>query len=350
MHKAKRFTIKDVAREANVSVSTVSHALNDTRYVKAETKTRIQAIARQLDYNASKLAAGLRKKSLRMIAVFVANIESQFFAKVLKGINRVALSHDFHTMVVNTFYNQAEEEKIIENLKNQLIDGAIFVSGFDNRHCIKRLHDQGFPFVLVARKLDKDYPSVLIDNFAATRSAVGYLSDGGHRKIGYLTMDFKGKKTLTERFAGYRQGLKDCGLSFDPNRVVIGAPDMIDEMEKSYLLCSKHFRARSWPSALIAATDHLAAGAYAACKEMGLKIPEHLSVVGFDNLPLAKFLDPPLTSIKQPKEEMGAYAMEMLMKRLSGEKIEKKWMMMDTKFIERKSVGPAHASMPAGPD
>ncbi len=338
MNRSKRYNIKDVAKKADVSISTVSHALNDTRYVKAETKSKIKKVAEQLNYRPSTIATGLRRKTLKTIAVFVANIESQFFAKVLKGINRVALTNDYHTIMVNTFYDQIEEEKVVEKLKNQFIDGAVFVSGFDNKGCIQKLSQDRFPFVLVARKISRGFPSILVDNFKALREAVCYLYGLGHRDIGYLTMDYRGRNTVSERFEGYMQGLKDIGISYNPEKVLIGGSRMIDEMEEGYLVCMKQFGGKKVPKALIAATDNLAAGAYTALKEIGLRIPGDVSVIGFDNLPLSKFLDPPLSTVKQPKEEMGACAMNMLLDLMEGNEIKNKWVLLDTKIIERGSV------------
>lgn len=336
----KKITIKDVAIRAQVSVSTVSHALNGTRYVKEETKKKIKKIADELNYKPSVIATGLRKKSLNIIAVFVANIVSQFFSKVISGINKVAYENGIHVIMINTFYNQEEEKQTIKTLKNQFIDGAIFVSGLNNTSCIEELYKDKFPFVLVARKIDQRFPSVLVDNYKAIREVVNYLVRLGHRRIGYLSMDFKERTTVYERFEGYRKGLEDNLIDYDEDLVLLGRPDMIDEMEDSYAMCLNYFRNKSKiPSALICATDGLAAGAYKAVKETGLRIPEDISIVGFDNLPISNFLDPPLTTVKQPKEEMGICAMKMLLSILKKERLTKKWIFLDTALIERSSVG-----------
>ncbi len=334
----KRKNIRDVAREANVSISTVSHALNETRYVKEETKQKIKKIAKKLNYRPSAIAKGLRKKSINTVAIFVANIESQFFSKVTMGINKIANANNYHTIMVNTFYDEDEEEKIIESLRNQFIDGAIFVSGLNNVDCIKKLDEEKFPFVLVTRKINDRYPSILIDNMKAMEETIDYLANFGHRKIGYLTMDYQNRQTVTERFLGYKKGLKKNKLGYDSSIVLIGENKMIDEMKKGYILVRETFRNKEAPTAMIAATDNLAAGAYTAFKELDLKIPQDISIVGFDNLPMSRFLDPPLTTIKQPKEKLGSCAMEMLIKLIRSEEIRQNIQILDTAITERGSV------------
>ncbi len=332
-----RFTIKDVAKKANVSISTVSHTLNSTRYVKEETREKILEIVNELQYRPSTIARGLRKKSLKTVSVFVPNISSQFFSQILIGINEVALQNNYHIIIVNTFYNSEEEEKTLENLKNQFIDGAILVSGNNNAACIKKLKKENFPFVLIARDIDPEIPSVLINNFEASRNGVKYLAAKGHRSIGYVAMRFLGMKTVEDRFLGYKKGLEENNIKYDPDNVLIIDEMMIDEMAVSYKQCKKFFN-NNIPTAIMTATDNIAAGLYVALKERGLKIPEDVSVIGFDNLPISRFLDPPLTTIKQPKKLMGYKGMKILLDLINKKEILDSIIKLKTKIIERDSV------------
>ena len=332
-----RFTIRDVAKKANVSVSTVSHALNSTRYVKEETREKILKIADELKYKPSTIAQGLRKKSLETVAVFVPNISSQFFSQILIGINEVALKNNYHIIMANTFFNSEEEEKTLENLKNQFIDGVILVSGNDNVACIKKLKMENFPFVLIARDIDPDIPSILIDNFKATRNIVDYLVTMGHKRIGYVTMNFSGRKTVEDRFLGYKEGLEENNIKYNPDDVLVVDEAMIDEMAVSYRHCKKFFNNKV-PTAIITATDNIAAGLYVALKENGFRIPDDVSVVGFDNLPISRFLDPPLTTMKQPKKLMGYKGMEILLDLINKKKLPDPVIKLETKIIERDSV------------
>jgi len=332
-----RFTIKDVAKKANVSVSTVSHALNKTRYVKEETKKKIFKVASELQYRPSAIARGLRNKSLRTVSVFVPNISSQFFSQILIGINEVALQNNYHIIMVNTFYDSEEEEETLENLKNQFIDGAILVSGNNNIECIKRLREENFPFVLIARDIDPNIPSILIDNFEASRKAVNHLISKGHKSIGYVTMRFSGMKTLEDRFLGYKKGLEDNNIKYDPGYVLIVDEMMIDEMAGSYKYCKPFFN-NNIPTAIMAATDNIAAGLYVALKEKGLKVPDDVSVIGFDNLPISRFLDPSLTTTKQPKKMMGHRAMKVLLDLINKKEISEPIIRLKTQIVERDSV------------
>ena len=335
-----RYNIKDVAKACGVSISTVSHALNDSRYVKKETKEKIFTVASKMGYKPSTLAKGLRKKSLNTIAVFVPNIASQFFSQVLLGVNKIANKNDFHIIMVNTFYDDAEETRLIENLKNQYIDGAIFISGFDNKKSIKELYSEKIPIVLVARKTGNNIPSVLIDNFEAAKSGTDYLISLGHKNIGYVTFKPDGRQTVRERFEGYRQGLLRSNLKYNSKNVLIMEQSPIDEMGMAYEHCKEFYKNKDLPSAIMTVTDNVAAGVYNYLKEKGYRIPQDISVMGFDNLLLSAFLDPPLTTIEQPKEKMGEIAMEMLLKIIKKEYSENSNIVnLDSRLVIRKSVG-----------
>ncbi|MDD3521114.1 MAG: LacI family DNA-binding transcriptional regulator [Actinomycetota bacterium] len=334
-----RYNIKDVAKVCGVSISTVSHALNDSRYVKKETKEKIFAIASEIGYKPSALAKGLRRKSLNTIAVFIPNIASQFFSQILLGVNKIANKNDFHIIIVNTFYNSEEESRLIESLKSQYVDGAIFVSGLDNRDCIKELHKENFPIVLVARKISEDIPSVLIDNFEAAKSGVDYLVSLGHKDIGYVTFEFENRSTVKDRFEGYKQGLVQNGLEFSPEKVLKIKQYSMDEMGITYECCKKFYVEKKLPTAIMTVTDNVAAGVYNFLKEKGCSIPEDISLVGFDNLLLSAFLDPPLTTIEQPKEKMGECAMEMIINIIKNRHdIKNNIVNLDSKLIVRKSA------------
>jgi DNA-binding LacI/PurR family transcriptional regulator len=334
-----RYNIKDVAKACGVSISTVSHALNGSRYVKKETKEKIFSTASEMGYKASALAKGLRKKSLNTIAVFIPNIASQFFSQVLIGINKIANKNDFHIIIVNTFYDSDEETRLIENLKNQYVDGAIFVSGLDNERCIRELNNEKFPIVLVARKVGEGIPSVLINNFEAAKSGVDYLASLGHRDIGYITFEFKERHTVSERFEGFKEGLLQNGLEYRQENILIMKQYSIDEMGMTYKYAKKFFEDGSFPTAIMTVTDNVAAGIYNILKEKGCKIPEDVSVLGFDNLLLSAFLDPPLTTIEQPKEQMGEKAMEMMLDIIKKRQAGKGNIInLESRLIKRKSA------------
>lgn len=336
-----RFNIKDVAKACGVSISTVSHALNDSRYVKRETKEKIFDVATKMGYKPSTLAKGLRRKSLSTIAVFLPNIASQFFSQVLIGINKVANKNDYHIIIANTFYNSEEETRMVETLKNQYVDGAIFISGLNNREYMKELYKEGFPIVLVARKISKDIPSVLINNFEAAKSGVNYLASLGHKDIAYITFEFENRYTVKERFEGFKQGLFENGLKCNPENVLIMKQKqyLIDEMNMAYECAKNFFNNRKFPTAIMTVTDNVAAGIYSILKEKGCRIPDDVSVVGFDNLLLSAFLDPPLTTIEQPKEKMGECAMEMMLNIIkSGNYAQESIVTLDSKLIVRKST------------
>lgn len=334
----KRIKISDVAKKANVSISTVSHALNDSGYVKKETKEKIKKIADKFNYKSSIIATALRRRSLNLIAIVVGNVRSSFFSEILNGVNKIALKEKFHTVILNTNFNEDEEITLINNIKNQFADGIIFISGRDNDECIRNLAKEKFPFVLLMRKTKVEAPKILIDNYQAIIEVVNYLYKNGHHKIGYVSMPFDNWTTVRERYLGFKKGLKINRIDYNPDSVLIDETLLFNEINASYELCKTFFRKANLPTAIITATDNIAIGLYSALKETGIRIPDDVSIVGFDDLLISKHLDPPLTTIKQPTKQAGVEGTKMILDYIRNgleTNIEKK---LDYKFIVRKSV------------
>ena len=181
-------------------------------------------------------------------------------------------------------------------------------------------------------------PSVLIDNYEASRKAVNYLCKFGHKRIGYVSMDYDGRNTVKERFLGYKKGLSDNNIKYDTGIVLIDKELMFDEMNRSYNLCKDFFSMRNMPTAVMAATDNIAAGVYVALKKNNNSIPSDVSVIGFDDLQISKYFDPSLTTVKQPKEDMGVFAMRLLIDVINKKDIENNHIIFGTEIIKRNSV------------
>jgi LacI family transcriptional regulator len=337
--KYEVISIKDVAKEAGVSISTVSNALNNSRYVKEETKKRINEVAERLKYTPNIIARGLKTKSTNTVAVIVPDISNQFFAQVIRGVEEIARLRNYNVLLVCTYYDVLQEKTSIENLKKQFIDGFIFISGYDSSDHIRELNDNNFPVVVADRELeDTKVPSVLIDNFYAMKEVVNYLYDLGHNKIGYISYTYDNQTTVRKRFEGYCEGLKENKLDYNPDMVVISETLRLNELQGSHEAVRKIIKCKSIPSVIMTASDFIAVGVIEALKDLKIKIPEEISVIGFDNILISQYNSPLLTTVKQPKEKMGAIAMNLLLDIIEGKKIKDRNIVLPTKLIVRRSV------------
>lgn len=337
--KYEATSIKDVAKEAGVSIATVSNALNNSRYVKEETKKRINEIAKRLNYTPNIIARGLKIKSTNTVAIIVPDIANQFFAQVIRGVEEIARLRNYNVLLVCTYYDVLEEKTSIENLKKQFIDGFIFISGYNSFDHIRELNDNNFPVVVADRELeDIKVPSVLIDNFYAMKEVVNYLYDLGHRKIGYISYLYNNQTTVRKRFEGYCDGLKENKLDYDPDMVVLSETLRLNELEGSREVVRKILKSKSIPSVIMTASDLIAVGVIKALTELKVNIPEGMSVVGYDNILMSQYTSPLLTTVKQPKKKMGAAAMNLLLDIIEGKKIKSRNIILPTKLIKRQSV------------
>jgi LacI family transcriptional regulator len=337
--KYEAISIKDVAKEAGVSISTVSNALNNSRYVKEETKKRINEVAERLKYTPNIIARGLKTRSTSTVAVIVPDISNQFFAQVIKGVEEVARLRKYNVLLACTYYDVLEEKKSIEILRKQFVDGFVFISGYDSFDYIKALNDDKVPVVVADRELeDIKVPSVLIDNFYAMKEAVNYLYDLGHNKIGYISYTYDNQTTVRKRFEGYCEGLKENKLDYNPDMVVISETLRLNELQGSHEAVRKIIKYKSIPSVIMTASDFIAVGVIEALKDLKIKIPEEISVIGYDNILISQYTSPLLTTVKQPKEKMGDIAMNLLLDIIEGKKIKNRNIVLPTKLIVRRSV------------
>ncbi|MBN1298371.1 MAG: LacI family DNA-binding transcriptional regulator [Actinobacteria bacterium] len=335
----KKPSIKDIARESGVAISTVSHVINRTKFVSEKNTKAVQKAINKLGYRPNILARGLRTKSMRTIGVILPDISQPYFAQVLRGIEAVARSRNYTLILGCTFYDIYEEERQMNTMIDQAIDGLLFFCGYDSYKHIKKAHKSNIPVVVLDRELeDKEIPSVLIDNTLAMKKAFQYLYDLGHRKIGFITFPFDNQTTIRRRYEGYCQGLKDNGLDYDPDIVVIDDLLRLDELKGTYKLIKIKTEQKKIATAYLNLADFLAIGAMHAFKEVGYSVPGDVSLMGFNNEIICEFSDPPLTTVKQPKKIMGATAADLILDMVEGKKIENKNIILETEIIVRGST------------
>lgn len=328
-------SIKDIARVAKVSHSTVSRALRNSPLVSRETAERIRQIAEEMGYRPSAVARSLVTRKTKTIGVVVTTIADPFIAEVVSGIEEVANDHGYSVFLANSNADPDREIKVVHSFHERRVDGILVTASRVGALYIGHLSEMKVPIVLINNQHPGEFVhSVMIDNVTASRMATEHLIHLGHRRIAYIGDQF-GYQSDTERFAGYRQALERAGLTFQPELVVHGD----GKPEGGMRAMEQLLRLSPLPTAVFCYNDMTALGALRVARMRGLRVPEDISLVGFDDLFIASYTEPPLTTIRQPKRRMGQRAMELLLQLLRGEDSQQTiW--MQGELIVRHSTAP----------
>lgn len=333
MEPSLRVTIRDVAAQANVSVATVSKVINGRYGVSASTTARVQAVIDSLGYEASLVAQSLRNHRTNVIGILVADLEP-FSTELLKGAADAIRGSGFELVVYSaggrTDEHQGWERRYLSRLSGTLIDGAVLVTPtvVDVNY--------GAPMVAVDPHTGSSHlPTVDSDNLHGGRLATEHLIGLGHRRIAMLA----GRPDLQSaqlREAGYREAMADAGLPIDPAMVLNGGfdPDVSADAVRTLLGYAEP------PTAIFAANDVTAIAAMKVARELGRRVPEDLSIVGFDNIPDSALCDPPLTTVEQPIHEMGFRATRMLIELIRGHAVEQGHITLNTRLVVRHTTRP----------
>jgi DNA-binding LacI/PurR family transcriptional regulator len=309
-------SIKDIARAAKVSHPTVSRALSDSPLVNGETAKRIRQIAASLGYRPSAIARSLATKKTKTIGVVVTSIADPFIADVISGVEEAANDHGYSVFLANSNANPDREVKVVHSFHERRVDGILVTASRVGALYVPLLSQLKVPIVLINNQhpdeTDEFIYSVTIDNIKASTEVMRHLIGLGHKRIAYIG-DRGGFQSDIERLAGYRQALASAEYPFLPELVVHGdgKPEGgAEAMERLLALPGP-------PSAVFCYNDMSALGALRVLNRCGIKVPEDISVVGFDDLAIASYTSPLLTTVSQPKQQMGRMAMEILIKLLS---------------------------------
>jgi LacI family transcriptional regulator len=315
--RAPRVSIRDVAEAAGVSQTTVSHVLNDVEgaRIAEETRSRVRHAAERLRYSPSRAARGLRLQRTHALAMLSDHIATTPHAgKIILGAQERAHARDWTLLLFNTGADRDLEDRDLDALTQHQVEGVLYASMY-HRSVELPARLVGTPVVLLdARSDDTMLPAVVPDEVGGGRVAVEELIAFGHRRIGFAT-NCDDIPATSGRLEGYRKGLEAAGIPFDPALVIA------DESEAGggYRAVSKLLRCTPRPSAIFCFNDRMAMGAYRAAAELGLRIPDELSLIGFDNQEIiAEGLFPTLTTVALPHYEMGAWAVDALMGLIEG--------------------------------
>jgi LacI family transcriptional regulator len=334
-------SIIDVAKKANVSITTVSRVLNGNAHpVSDETRARVLAAAETLNFSPSALAQAMVTRATHIVGVIIGDAVDPYFATIIRGVEDVARRHGYLVIVCNSDRVPEIELKYLQTLSSYRVDGVIFAGGglTDEKYghkvsqALQAFYHRGAVCISLAKHLFSTF-AVLVDNEQVVQDAMCYLIELGHRSIAYIS----GPELLTTtqlRFNGYKLALEAHGLALDPALIFDG-----DYKYESGLRAAQAIAALSTkPTAILATNDLMGIGCVVGLRELGIRIPQDMSVMGIDDIATAQFVDPPLTTISLPLYELGAIGMESFVKLRGGELAGDQAIILPHRLVRRKST------------
>ena len=326
-------TIRDVAEKADVSVATVSRVLNDSDSVRAETEERVLSAARELDYLPNKAARDLRTKETRTVGVLLPNLHGEFFAQVTRGLDERAREEKLHLLVSNSHTDEAEAESVLRSLLGR-VGGLIVLWPRLDVNFLDALVPEDLPVVLLNTSVGAArFQTLSFDNQAGAYAAVEHLAEHGHERVAILTGG-PANYDAQQRLAGYRRAVDDLDLVADPALEIAG--DFTEEAGRSAV--DRLLALDPSPTALFASNDSMALGALRGLHEAGVRVPDDVAVVGFDDIPMAPYATPSLTTVRAPTIALGTRAMNALLDASSGDE-PSAHETLDTTLVRRESCG-----------
>ncbi|HEX8904803.1 MAG TPA: LacI family DNA-binding transcriptional regulator [Longimicrobiaceae bacterium] len=309
-----RVTIKDVARAAGVSVATVSRVLNDSGPVADETRVRIHRVAEELRFIPNGAARSLSTRRTGTLGVVLPDLYGEFFSEVIRGLDQAAQGRGFHLLLSSSHNDRDDIEAALRAMRGR-VDGLVVMSPhIDAGVLTANLHDS-VPAVLLNSPVGSgDFDTLRVDNFGGAREMTAHLAGHGHRRIA-IVRGPEHNHDAAERLRGYRAALADAGIEGSGGLEVAG--DFTEET--GFRAAETLLAAEPRPTAVFAANDSMAIGLISALRQAGISVPADMAVAGFDDIPISRYLTPPLSSVRVSINELGARAMEQLVRAVEGE-------------------------------
>lgn len=334
-------TMKQVASRAGVSISTVSHVINKTRHVSDDVQDSVNKAIRTLNYFPSAVARSLKVAQTHTIGMVIPNNSNPFFAELIRGIEGVCFDKGYAVILCNTDDKPEKQAKYIQVLLEKRVDGLIVISSGYDPDLVRLLSSRRIPEVTI----DRAIPGLVSDNVYVNHELGGYLATRhllslGHTQIACLS----GPEELSsgnDRMAGYLRALKESQVTVNRSWLIRGE----FSSQSGYECMQKLLALPDQPSAVFACNDLLAMGAMCAAHEQGIDIPDDLSIVGFDDIQLASYTCPPLTTMAQPKQEMGEMVANMLIKRMQNKDLPIQQQVFQPELRIRKSTAPPNPNI-----
>lgn len=303
-------TMNDVAKEAGVSVATVSRVINGSDGVSEKLEKRVNDAMKQLHYYPSTLARSFKIQQTMLIGVIVPLIDHPFYSRLAMTIEQKLFQHDYRAIICNSGEDGDRERAYIEMLLRQRVDGFIINSAVVNTNYLHELENLNIPYVLIDRDLpEAECSKVFSDNSQGGYIGMEHLIQLGHKRIGVIGA-LAYTEPMTRRIRGTRDALSAYGIEADPELLVTADTQLFD---MGYESAKKLLMLDSPPTAIFSLTDVTAVGVMHAVSELGMKIPDDISILGYDNLPIASYMIPQLSTVEQPIIEMGEKAVELLL-------------------------------------
>lgn len=328
-------TLRDVARKAGVSTCTVSHALNKTRPVRPETRKRIEAAARELNYQPNLLARSLRRNQTKTIGLVLSDINNPFFTRIARAVQDACLPSSYQVIVCNTDEDIEKEKAAICALFGSRVDGIILAPAAGDHKYLEEYSRLRFPLVTINRRIEiPKLPGVIADNEEGARIGMEHFISLGHRRIGVI-VGLKGTSTTEDRSRGHRRALATHGLPFD--RALIRSGWLT--LKGGYDATRDLMALSDPPTAIFAFNNFMAEGALLALRDLKVRCPDKVALIGYDDFRSAAALEPSLAVVAQPTKDMGEKAVDLLLRLIASRGPGEGLAVLRTSFIHRASCG-----------
>jgi DNA-binding LacI/PurR family transcriptional regulator len=339
MHKSPN--IYEIAKKANVSHMTVSRAFNNPELVNKITRKKIFEIANELNYRPSIIARSMRTNRTNAIGLILPTIINPFFPEIVKGVDDYSRKNSYNVILVNTDDDYKNEISSLEMFINRKIDGiilSVITGGQKDKEFLTKIIKRKIPVVLIDRFIpDINCSYVITDNFKAAYDATSYLIRLGHKKISVISSPQK-IKIFQDRLKGYKKALKDNAIEYNENYIAEGE----ESVHGGYNSMKEVLAKNNNITAIFAMCDFMAFGVYKYCKENNIKIPDNLSVIGFDDIFTSALISPSLTTMAQQKYKIGYNAAKILINSIKKNEFPKKQIILQAPLIERDSCRSVH--------
>jgi len=328
-------TMKDVAKLAGVSTSTVSHVINKTHFVSDPVIMRVQSAIEDLRYTPSALARGLKINKTKTLGMLITTSTNPFFAEVIKGVERRCYEQNYNLILCHTEGSLERMQHNVDMLMQKRVDGLLLMCAeVDGRHIDLLQHHKPVPSIVMDwGPADPSLDQIQDHSFLGGSMATKYLIDCGHTKIGCITGPLE-KNTAHLRLQGFKQAMIEAHIAVNKEWII----EDEFEAEGGFQAFNKLFEKGPLPSALFIGNDMMAMGVINAAHKQGISIPEDLSIIGYDGIKMAKFFTPSLTTIHQPKFRLGAKAVDTLLEKINKQRAESIVIKLEPSLIKRDSV------------